>query len=533
MWRCCALFTLLTLCACGDGQLVIALVLPDDKRLDPTAACPTAAPCDRIDSRLVRFSLRIRDQGASSSQEALFDSPGELSIGQVPVGRPIDLELSGQSATGQMLGVGRVFDVEIEAKQETRVAINFRKPIAYISAANALVPVDAASQNPGFSVIPDIARPQLRASATAPNGVLLALATTQRVYIYATSNHRLLLDMPLDEPATGAASCLRFTPDSRYLFICREKQGHLSVVDLLATQPVIRGGGIGAPARDVAFTADRRTGFALTKGVDPATGCSGAGPSELVQLTIGPQTPLGFLAKGVVKLPSPVSDIEINPQSGTLLLAEPCQGRVSELTVPPRDPAQPKPLEGVTLESPYDISVTRDQVAVLGSSGERGVIVLRSQAATQNLDFAIPPIELSLANQGSSSGAFDWTSLPAGKLVIYDSAIAPDGQRAVALYRLRFRSDLALQTCSFRTDVTGSGYLLLDLSSGAVLLNRLSKLSFAAGGCSAPCISVAGVGTLDDQQRCETVFRQSLRARGALTRTPFEASDASILFGGS
>lgn len=532
MRRACALTTLLTLCACGDGQLVISLVLPDDKRLDPTAACPTAAPCARIDPRLVRFSLRIRDQSASSSQEALFDSPGELAIGQVPVGRSLDLELSGQSATGQMLGVGRVFDVEVEAKEETRVAINFRKPIAYISAADAVVPIDAASQSPGFSVIPEIQRAQLRATATAPNGVLLALATTQRVFIYSTSTHQQLLDLRLDAPEQKAATCLRFTPDSRFLFICREGP-HLSAVDLLATQPTVFGGAIGQVARDVAFTADGRTGYALTNGHAPTSSCSGASASGLTRFAIGAELKNNFLAQDVITLPRPVSDIELNPQNGQLLLAEPCDGRVSQLPLPASGAAQPQPLEGAAVGAPYDIAVTGDQIAIIGSSGERGAVVLRSQAATQNLDFAIPPIELSLANQGSTAGAFDWTSLPTGQLVIYDSAIAPDGQRAIALYRLRFTSDLALNTCSFRTDITGTGYVLLDLSSGAVLLNRLSKLDFAPGGCSAPCISIAGVGELSVQSRCETVFRQALRDRGALTRFSFEGRDASILFGGS
>ncbi|PIE19810.1 MAG: hypothetical protein CSA65_01020 [Proteobacteria bacterium] len=532
MWRTCALITVLSLCACGDGQLVISLVLPEDKRLDPTAACPTAAPCDRIDPRLVRFSLRIHDQSASSSQEALFDSPGELAIGQVPVGRSLDLELSGQSASGQMLGVGRVFDVEIEAKEETRIAINFRKPIAYISGDSALVPIDAASQNPGFSVIPTISRKDLRASATAPNGVLLALVTSQRVYVYSTSNHQLLLDLALDAPEQKAATCLRFSPDSRYLFICRQGP-HLSAVDLLAFQPTVLGGAIGKVARDVTFTADGRTGYALTSGLAPQSSCSGAPASELIRFSVGSEAGRVFLAQDVIRLPRPVSDIELNPQNGRLLLAEPCDNRVSELALPASGAAQPQPLTSATLETPYDIAVTGDQIAIIGAAGERGAVVLLSQAATQNLDFAIPPIELSLANQESTAGAFDWTSLPSGQLLTYDLAIAPDGQRAIALYRLRFTSDLTLNGCGFRSDVIGMGYVLLDLSTGAVLLNRLTKLDFVAGGCSAPCISIAGVGDLGDQGRCEMVFRRALRDRGALTRVPFEGHDASVLFGGS
>lgn len=523
---------MLFLGACGDGQLVVSLSLPRDKRLDPTAACPTAAPCDHLDERLVRFSLRIHDRDALSSQEALFEGPGTLALGKVPVGRPLDLELSGQSASGQMLGVGRVFGVEVADKDETLVAINFRKPIAYIAGGGALMAVDTASQNPGFSAIPSIPSADLRAAATAPNGVLIAMATSTRVTVYDTSEHRKLLDLPLDKPAAGPAGCLRFTPDSRYLFICRAIP-HLSSLDVLSPNPEVVGGAIaGGVPHDVTFSADGRRGYVLVQGIDHLTPCAGAKASQILRMSVDSRWPTHFNPElPMVKLAAPVSDIEAHPEGKKLLLAQPCQGVVSEISM--EGPGTPKSIEGISVGAPYDIAVTREQIAVLGANGERGAIVLKSQAATQRLDFAIPPIQISLANTGSSAGSFEWASRPQGKLAIYDSAISPDGQRAVALYRLRFTSDLKLNTCTFQSDLMGTGYLLIDLSSGAVLLNKMTKLDFAKVGCSAPCLNINGIGSLAVQANCEKVFRSALRGRGAMTASSFAPSAVTILFGGS
>lgn len=528
------LLLVLAFTACGDGQLSIALSLPRDKLLDPTANCPSSAPCEQLDPRLVRFSLRLRDSNGTRTQEALFDGPKSLSLGRVPVGGLLELELSGQSASGQVLGLGRVADVDVAAKDETLVVINFRKPMAYVPAPNELFAIDAAAQEPTTGQIPSILRPGLLTAASAPNGVLLALATADSIYIHNTSDHGQLLALPLDEPATGPPTCLRFTPNSRFLFICRANAGHLSVVDLLAPQPAISGGSIGtSPAQDIAFALDGRSAYVLVDGIDHKRACSGAPPSKLVRITINAGQKAGFQPQApVIALPTQVSDIETNPQNGQLLLAQPCHQIVSEMPPPMGATAQPTPIEGVKLNSPYDIAVTRDQIAIFGSQGERGRIFLKSQSGAQALDIQIPPLLLSIADTNSTAGAFDWVSLPVGPLVIYDVAVAPDGQRAILLYRNTFASDLQLNTCDFTTNITGTGFLLIDLASGAPLLHRLTKLSFATNGCSS-CLNITGYGSMTNASVCEQVFRDTLRKRGILTPTDFEPSDVSLLFGGN
>ena len=204
--------------ACGEGgRLIIDLERPSHA-LDPIA-----------DPRLSKFSLRITVGGRPTVHDAFRNGDAELFLGDVPVGSPFDLRLSGTSATGLMLGLGLVHDVLVsDGSQDTMVAVKFRKPLGYVAGLGRVGVLDAAAASSTSLELAPLPVSGATAVAATPNGVLVLVVHNNTLVPIRTLDHSKLAAVPL----AGSGDHVAVSPDSRYAVISHRSTLTLGVVDL-------------------------------------------------------------------------------------------------------------------------------------------------------------------------------------------------------------------------------------------------------------------------------------------------------------
>jgi DNA-binding beta-propeller fold protein YncE len=523
-----ALALLLAFAACGEGRLILALDLPTDKGLDPTSDCRQGEQdCDRLEPRMARFALRITGPDGPRTQEALIGKSARFALGRAPLGGPFDLRLALQSSSGQVLGLGRVRNVEPSADDDTVVSVQLRKPIAYVTGLGQVEALDAAAARSSDVKLQPIAQGGVVAMTASPNGTLLLVGSSDRVRAYRTGDHRALIDIPLP----SAPKCLAVTPDGRYLFICFADR--LGIADLLQPEPVVATAGVGGGPLTISFAPDGQHAWLLVSGLRHTDSCSGAQNSTLVRVVYGrrnPQTGASFEPEIAVPLDFAAADLAVHPVSGALLVARPCGNDAEQgvYELPAREGGQSQLTQLVTIRRAYDINVTDDQIVVL-ASGEAAQLPVNAGQPSSSF-FQVPPVTLSITGTSTPKGLFSWISQPENDLVVFDAEVSPDGQRALLLFTVTFRSDINTGGgCSYQTQMGASGYLVLDLISGNALFTRLTRLDFDQ--CSANCLSFNSQ-PMSTKSVCESAFREELRGQGVLSATNFEPRAAALLFGG-
>jgi hypothetical protein len=518
-WRAMSLLIGLALLGgCGSGRLLILLDAPPEDRLNPLK-----------DSRLAKFSLRVSQSGQTTDQEAFRGSDAELVVGTVPTGGVFDLRLAGKSAADEMLGLGAVRDVQAISDGESSVKVYFRKPIGYVGGQNRVEPLNAAAGT-GDSV--ELGTVQLasisRVSdvAATPNGAWVLIAADSFVVPILTSNHSVLERVVLK----ASVGCVTVSPDGRYAVVCHKTGlsvldlGNIGNADVQYRTVEVKGG---EPTR-VVFS-DRRTAQVLVNGHSPLGSCPGT-PGLLGTLDVeSPDTVVATSMKQAV------ADIGVDPRDGTLLLALPCVGAGTLGRVGAGGAAESL---AVQVPAPYDIAVTEKSIVVVGraaaTSTERGQIVRFDLtnpgfATADNRSFTFPPLEVWFRSSASTSGFFSWVS-EASNLRIHHLTVAPDARRAIALYQADFASDISLGPCSFRSRGNGAGYLVLDLASGTLVMQRLARLQVS--DCYANCL-VNGLGqSLSTLSTCIDEFKRVMQGNKLLVSPEFEPASTTLLFGG-
>jgi hypothetical protein len=502
---------------CGSGRLLILLDAPAEDRLNPLK-----------DSRLAKFSLRVSQEGRTTDQEAFRGSDVELVVGTVPTGGLFDLRLAGKSAADEMLGLGAVRDVLAVSDGESSVKVYFRKPIGYVGGQNRVEPLNAAA---GTGDAVELGSLQLsgisRASdlAATPNGAWVLVAADSFVVPVLTSNHSVLERVELKT----SVGCVAVSPDGRYAVVCHKTGlsvldlGNIGNADVQYRTVEVKGG---EPTR-VVFS-DRHTAQVLVNGHNPLGACPGT-PGLLGKLDV--ERPETVVA---TSLQQAVADLGVDPRDGTLLLALPCSGAGTLARLAASGVAEPL---SVQVPAPYDIAVTEKSIVVVGRAStppERGQIVRfdltnAGFATADNRSFTFPPLEVWFRSSASTSGFFSWVS-EASNLRIHHLTVAPDARRAIALYQADFASDVSLGPCSFRSRGNGAGYLVLDLASGTLVMQRLARLQIS--DCYANCL-VNGQGqSLSTLGVCVDEFKNVMQSNKLLVSPEFEPASTTLLFGG-
>ena len=503
--------------ACGDtGRLIITLERPS-KALDPID-----------DSRLSKFNLRITQDGRPTVHDAFRSGDSELQMGDVPVGSAFDLRLSGMSATGLMLGLGLVQDVLIsDGRQDTVVAVKFRKPLGYVAGQSSVQVLDTAAASSATLELQPLALGGGRAVVATPNGVLVLVLSGNTLVPLRTLDHVKLSPVPL----AGSGDHVAVSPDSRYAVICHKSSRKLGVVDLLevlkgkATETTLSLGG--TPSR-VVFGKNHTTATLLVDGLERGDTC-GSKHGRLVEINLAART-----YTPPVSLGRPVADVALDPRDGALLAALTCDKKLRRV-------APNKIIQDVAAPTSYDIAINDRNIVLLGRAagakvqGQAMLFDLAGSGVTglgtpQSKTFSFPPLAIGFKSQGTGSGYFTWASEPK-EFLIYDLAISPDSQRAIGLFQATYTSDIS-GTCSYRASVRGTGYMLLDLTTGVVLVQRFTSLKFEK--CYANCLINPQNQYLTDPGICTAEFKRVLRqAKLLLTNTKeFEPVGATLLFGG-
>ena len=502
---------------CGEsGRLVITLERPS-QLLDPMS-----------DVRLSKFSMRITADGRTTDHDAFRSDAGELQIGDVPVGQSFDLRLSGMSATGLMLGLGQVLDVVInDGTADTTVAVKFRKPLGYVAGQSRIQVLDAAAASSSALELAPLGISTGSAVAATPNGVLVLVVSGSKLVPMRTLDHAKLAPVSL----AGSGDHVAVSPDSRYAVISHRAQKKLGVVDLLevgrggAGESVLDLGGI--PSR-VIFGRDRTRATLLVDALERGDSC-GKKHGRLVDLDLDKRTYSAPRSLG-----RPVADVALDPRDGSMLVAMTCDKKLRRI-----------PLSGVhedvAVPASYDIAVADQNIALVGrASGSKvaGQAVLfdlsRSSAAglgpPQSRSFAFPPLVISYKSQGTTSGYFTWAS-EAKDFKVYDLSISPDSQRAICLFQADYQSNMN-DACVYNTVVRGTGYMLVDLTTGTVLVQRFTSLKFEK--CHANCLINPSGKRLTDLGTCTAELKRVLRNDGLLLQgaSEYEPAGSTLLFGG-
>lgn len=509
---------LLPFLGCGEsGRLLIALERPSGA-LDPLS-----------DARLSRFSLRLSYGGSTTEQETYRGGGGELTVGAVPVGTPLDLRLAGKSGTGLMLGLGQVLDLSVDGSGETAVAVKFRKPLGYVAGQSRVQILDTTAQTSAGLELSPLSIGGSGGVAAAANGVLVLVAGGSQLVPVRTADHGRLPAVSLSAEAT----CLGAEPHAEYAVICHGGKQSVGIVQLTA----VAGGAaqertVGLPGRPsrVVFGAARDRAWVLLDAVAPGDSCSGGGKnSTAVELN---------LAAGTTSAPrdlgARVADLAIDPRDGALVLALPCAGKLRRL------PPGGGKAEEVSVPAAHDLAVADRNMVLIGRApggAVKGQAVLYDLTsgtgfgAAQKRTFSVPAIELRMRSQGTTSGYFGWVSEPQS-LTIADLSVSPDSQRALCLAEADYASDMTLGNCTYRTQLRAVGYFVLDLGSSSVLVQRFTRLSFSQ--CHANCVVASSGQRLDNPTVCATEFRRMLQATGQMldAQSEFEPAGATLLFGG-
>lgn len=495
--------TLVGLClaGCGEGgRLLISLERPKVKSFDPMN-----------DVRLSRFNIRVSQGSDQQEEEAVRTERTELKVGSVPVSDAFDLRLAGKSGTGQMVGLGLVFDLDVSGDKETQIAVKFRKPISFVAGNHGIEQLDTtASTDSTIRNEPAIAAPNAADVAASSDGAWIVVVSGTQLQAFLTFDKKRWANVKLPAPAT----CVSVSPDSRYTVVCHEN-GTVTVVDMsrlaqnqLELRPVTVGG---KPTR-IVFGNKRRVALVL---VDGATYTGGCGvKSRMVEVDVGSAT------KGrEVPLNRPVADLGVDPRDGRVLLALVCEGKLGRINGDKVEIAAQAP--GGT----YDIALT-DQYIVLFGTRAAGGVALKGEAllidlnkggfSIQSKPFFLPGLTFWFATPGSE-GAVGW-SPETQDFAIYDLAVSPDGQRALALFRASYSSNTFYNSCHYNAKMTAYGLMLVDLTVDRVVHTRFANLEIA--NCS-----ICG------QDRSQDV-RNALSASGALANPLYTPKGVAMLFGG-
>jgi hypothetical protein len=497
---------LVVLGGCGEAKLNISLERPSTPELDPLQ-----------DPRLAKFSLRVVQSGETTDQDAFRSNELSLLVGQVPTGVSFDLRLAGKSATDDMLGLGLVLDVgPLDGESEVRV--KFRKPIGFVAGGKALQVLNTAGESASIELAP-VSVGDAGAMAATPTGAWLLALVGQALVPVKTIDHTVMTPAQLDAPGR----CIAVSPDSRTALICHDSGISAVPLDLIGGGNV-RGQSLslktaGRPTQ-IAF-ANRRQAWVLLDGLAQSS-CTGAPTSSLVQLDLTTGQELSS-----IPLDRPIGDLAV-ATGGTVLFSLPCEPGSAHFGW----------LEGSTVRvgpstpGAQDVAPTERGIVAIGTADKP--VRVQAQifdldkgglsAVPQSRDYQLPPLVVQFTSAASSSGLFAWISEPKD-LRIGDVTVAPDGRRAIALFSAHYVSDMTFgNTCKFEAAVGAEGYVLLDLASGAMLLERYTQLDFTS--CAANCL----VG-MDNPTDCAGQIRELMKAAGLLLEDEFKPTSATLLFG--
>ena len=435
--------------ACTDaGGLSIRLSLPAAEELSPAAEVPIA-----------NVTLVVRDSiGEVERRTRTMSEAGSgLDLGSLSPNEALNVAVELRSVGGQLLGYGRSpAPIEVRAGKNTVIELNVRRPLAYLpNQTGMLVAVDA-SRDLASAITPgiDVSGTPTATALSGDGGdlyVALASGGTSTLALVSTSTH-----LPSREIASGlrpAPTDLVLSDDGVYAALGHRSlaggaPGGVTVIEVpTGTATFVE---LGSVSR---LTIDTRGElFALA---DRSTSClEPPRVATLYRLSLGDVESRAQLAYA-----GSASDIATNPATGGLLVADPCSGEVTELSVDESSATRFFALVGASA-----LAASEDQILIAGIDATGLTAVTVSPSGELINTVALPaPTESMISEDLGGEGQSVSIEVEADEAAVLDLAAVPGSESFVVITRTLYDVVGAGNIPSMSSNVWE--YQLIDASS--------------------------------------------------------------------
>jgi hypothetical protein len=386
--------------------------------------------------------------GPPRATTSAIDEGTRFSLGELPVGDDLELEVELRSATQRLVGFGRSKGpIEVSADRDAEVVIPIRRPYIYTSGSADLSTIDPTVDS-GEEYQGTVALPEAPAIAvTAGGGDMVVISVTSdrsEARLISTSTHTVL-DVPavvLPPAATDAAA----TRDGHWLVVGHAGGNGLSVVDLEAARggaaavtAIPLQGDVGAVAIGMDSGGGERAYALLNKATGPS--CTPRSTIAMIKLDDLEATPV------LGEAGSPLSDIAASHLAVGVIGADPCNGAI--VAIQPDEIASRLVLAEVP--NPTSVAVLGDRIWGAGNvpSPNQGRDAAHVVMVSVGIDgsgaarFDLPALQESVvATEIGQPGQEALERLNAQTTEAYDLAILPGGELLALLTHATYHGDV-------------------------------------------------------------------------------------------
>jgi hypothetical protein len=485
----------LTVAGCGDrGSVTFDLTAPQSPLFNPVAQPELVTEYDIRTASGTVIGIASAVQGSGSSTNGL------LPLGALmPAGAPEDVFVTALSG-GNLLGEARIKDVAIKAGKKATYEAPLRKPLVFVGSA---MPAETASGNHTTAVqildplsSMDLAKapgtpaslPAMTAGATTWDGQNVIVAQDKALTAFDTGTGKLaagtltlavaptrVVVAPRDQaivmlnPATGTDGSITIISDVAG-FVGSPGSANPKVVSMP-----------GQVARTAAFSPDGSRLYVLTggMGVDPCA------PGVTLPNNIIEVYGLDGSMTGQIALEGFAADVTVDPQSGTIVVADVAGHQVATL-----DPTSGSPTKLLgNLTCPSAVRVVNGTVYAVTSDRDMTQnaftlqrVPLKGGAAAATL-FSGPNYNIPIDSTPSSNGDIGMALLPVRPVSIdaYELAVTPDGNRAEFATRAVYNESgtkfvFSGENCTANFNIVEYGLFAVDLRTGNAAYESRSQL---------------------------------------------------------
>lgn len=488
---------MLLLAGCGDrGSVTFNLKAPPNPLLNPVVRPELVSEYD------IRTTGGMVIGVASAVQSSAQNSNGPLPLGALmPPGMPEDVVVTALSG-GNLLGMARIKNVVIKGGAKASYDAQLRKPLLFVgsslpgetnpgnktTAAMILDPISSTDLARAPMSPPQVAG-GLTASASTWDGRFIVLAQASTLTAFDTGTGKNV----------GGSYALPFAP-SRLVVAPRDgaivaldpgngNEGGLAIIADVA-------GFVGAPgganprmvtitraiARAAAFSPDGTKLYVLTGGttLDPCAPGATPMPNQLLTYSLD-----GTLA-GMATLSGFASDLTVDPQTGTLVIADVSGKQIATLDAG----GQSRQVLG-NLTCPSAVRVVNGNVFAVTSDRDPSLpnafvlqrVPLKGGAPTAT-SFVGPTYQIPILSDPSSNGNIGRATLPVrpSSIWAYEMAITPDGSRAEFATRAVYNEQgtqfsFSGENCTATLTIKEYGLYAVDIRTGNASYQMRAQLA--------------------------------------------------------
>jgi DNA-binding beta-propeller fold protein YncE len=444
-------------CGLGDTSVRISLDVPQMAALAP------------IDERVANLTLVVQGDGVAPQIQTVSvgSRQGELPIGDVPIGNGLRVSLVASTAGGRLIGYGRATaPFDLSAGETEALTVRMRRPFAYVSGQAQISVFDTTlePQQPYLAPLAPVSSTPL-AVATSPDGADVATVDGTSLVLVSTADHQTVIG----QATVGAgARDIAFSPDGKTLAVATATGVTLvDVARLRAGEAIPTVLAIGATDR-VALSGSRAYALQATYG---GQACNVAPASTVLTIDLATATP----GSAPLLAGKPIADLAIEPGSGVLLVAMPCENKVGVVD------GSGAITQSFDVPGPTVVAVASGRIFTVGRKLQAGASRLVLASVSVNgvgatmVELPVPE-ERALSTEFDTNGQAAEIRIGADGVRAVDLAVLPDGARVAVLATAEYHSNktgnpgpIPVESLIPAIDIETWEYQLLDVATGTPL----------------------------------------------------------------